>query len=81
MAESLTALSQRNEVFWIGLTLLLLGVLTPETLSLGGIGLSRVLIILGGGILLVRVLVGLARFLATTAKAGIAGYREGKNNG
>jgi hypothetical protein len=81
MTESLTALSQRNEAFWIGLTLLLLGVLTPETVSLGGIGLSRALIILGGGLLLVRVLVGVVRFLKTTAKAGLAGYREGKNNG
>lgn len=81
MAESLTALSQRNEAFWVGLTLLLLGVITPETLSLGGISLSRALLLLGGGILLARVLVGVFRFLKTTAKAGLAGYREGKNGG
>ncbi|MXR21773.1 hypothetical protein [Halobacterium bonnevillei] len=81
MTDSLTALSQRTEAFWIGLTLILLGALTPETVSPGGIGLSRALIVLGGGLLLVRVLVAVGRFLKTTAEAGLAGYREGKNNG
>jgi hypothetical protein len=77
MAETLTALSQRNEAFWIGLALFLLGVVTPQTLSLWGIGLSRVLISIGGGILLVRTLVGAFRILKTTAESGAIGYREG----
>lgn len=81
MAETLTALSQRNEAFWIGLALFLLGVIIPETLSLGGITLSKTLIFLGGGILLIRVLVGSFRILKTTAEAGVIGYREGQDNG
>lgn len=80
MAETLTELSQRNEAFWIGLALFVLGVVTPETLLLGGIELSGVLIWIGGGILLVRILVGIYRILRTTGKAGVFGYREGKQN-
>ena len=80
MAETLTQLSQRNETFWIGLALFLLGVVTPETLLLRGLELSGVLIWIGGGILLVRVLVGIYRILRTTGKAGVVGYREGKQN-
>jgi uncharacterized membrane protein len=80
MAETLTELSQRNEAFWIGLALFLLGVVTPENLLLEGIELSRVLIWIGGGILLVRVLVGIFRILRTTAEAGVFGYREGRRN-
>lgn len=81
MAETLTALSQRNEAFWVGLALFFLGILTPESLLLGGIGLSRALIVLGGGILLTRTFVGCYRILKTTAKAGAIGYREGQRNG
>ncbi|MHB9285668.1 hypothetical protein ACKVMT_01345 [Halobacteriales archaeon Cl-PHB] len=78
MAETLTALSQRNEAFWIGLAIFLLGVVTPETLRLGGVELSRTLIVLGGGILVVRLFVGVYRILTTTATAGTTGYRDGK---
>lgn len=78
MAETLTALSQRNEAFWIGLALFLLGVMTPEMLSLGGVELSRTLILVGGGILMLRLLVGCFRILKTTAMAGVLGYREGQ---
>lgn len=78
MAETLVALSQRNEAFWIGLVLFILGVITPDTLLLGGIRISRVLIFIGGGILLTRLFVGVFRILKTTAKAGIMGYRRGK---
>lgn len=80
MAHTLTALSQRTEAFWVGLVLFLLGVSIPAAISLGGIGLSRILIFLGGSILLIRLLVGSLRILQTTAKAGIIGYREGQNN-
>jgi hypothetical protein len=78
MAETLTALSQRNEAFWLGLTIFLLGVVTPENLLLGGVELSRALIFIGGGILLMRLFVGVYRIFNTTAKAGTTGYREGK---
>lgn len=81
MAETLTALSQRNEAFWIGLAIFVLGVITPQILLFGGIELSRVLIFIGGRILLTRVLVGSFRILKTTAEAGAIGYREGKQNG
>jgi uncharacterized membrane protein len=81
MAETLTALSQRKEAFWIGLALFLLGVLTPANLLLGGIGLSRVLIVIGGGVLLLRLFVGIFRIIKTTAQAGTSGYREGKRTG
>ena len=80
MADTLTELSQRNEAFWIGLALFLLGLITPETFLLGRIELSRVLIWVGGGILMVRVLVGIYRILRTTAESGVLGYREGKQN-
>ncbi|WP_134671771.1 hypothetical protein [Halorussus marinus] len=80
MAETLTALSQRDEAFWVGLALFVLGVLAPETFSLGGVGLSRGLVVVGGGILLTRVLVGGFRILKTTIEAGVGGYREGKQD-
>lgn len=80
MAETLTALSQRIEAFWLGLSLFFFGLITPESLLLEEIGVSRLLIVLGGGILLIRVLVGCFRILKTTGKAGAIGYREGKDN-
>lgn len=81
MADTLTALSQRKEAFWIGLALFLLGVITPGALAPGGVELSRLLIFLGGAVLLTRLLVGTFRILKTTAKAGQLGYREGKHEG
>lgn len=81
MAETLPALSQRIEAFWIGMALFLLGVITPESFLLGGIGPSRLLIFAGGGILIARTLVGSIRILKTTAIAGRNGYREGQRNG
>ena len=80
MAESLAELSQRTEAFWIGVALFLLGVATPETLLLGGIDVSRTLIWVGGGILVVRILVGIFRILSTAVEAGVSGYREGRQN-
>jgi len=77
MADTLRALSQRREAFWIGLTLLALGALAPRSLPLGGIELSRVLLVIGAGILLTRHAVGVVSILSTTARAGLAGYREG----
>lgn len=80
MVKTLTALSQQNEAFWIGLALILFGVIIPETLFLGEIELSGVLIWIGGQILLVRVLVAAFRILKTTGESGAIGYREGKHN-
>jgi hypothetical protein len=77
MAETLTALSQRNEAFWIGLGVFLLGAITPESLLFAGVELPRTLVFIGGGILFVRLFVGIYRILRTTAKAGRTGYREG----
>ncbi|MFC7133625.1 MULTISPECIES: hypothetical protein [Salinibaculum] len=78
MAETLTVLSQRDEAFWIGLALFVLGLITPDTLLLGGVGLARTLIFIGGGILLTRLFVGMFRILKTTVQAGVIGYRQGK---
>lgn len=80
MADTLTALSQRTETFWIGLALLTIGVLTPQTLTLWGVGVSRTLVLLGGAVLFVRLAVGIGRFLKTTVKAGVGGYRDGKDD-
>lgn len=80
MAETLTALSQRIEAFWLGLSLFFFGLISPEFLFLGGNRLSELLIVLGGGILLIRILVGSFRILKTTAKTGVLGYREGQDN-
>lgn len=74
--DTLIALSQRNEAFWVGFVLFFLGVLTPQT---WGVGLSGALVALGGGILFVRTFVGCFRILRTTAKSGEIGYREGKS--
>lgn len=80
MAETLTALSQRNEAFWIGFALFFLGVITPKTLSPGGVELSTTLVFIGGWILLIRILVGSFRIVQTTVKAGVLGYRDGRGN-
>lgn len=80
MSNTLTALSQRNEAFWIGASILVLGLVTPETISLWGVALSRTLVFLGGGILLVRVFVAIFRILKTTVRAGVLGYSEGKRS-
>lgn len=80
VSETFIELSQRNEAFWIGLVLFLLGAITPETLLLGGVKLSRVLIWIGGGILLTRLLVGIYKILRTTVEAGVFGYHEGRRD-
>ncbi len=80
MDLTLIELSQRDEAFWIGLALFLLGAITPETLLLGGRELSMALIWIGGGILMTRLLVGSYRILRTTVAAGVFGYREGERS-
>jgi hypothetical protein len=59
MTEALTALYQRNEVLWMGLSAVVLGVLPPETFSLGGINISRLFVVTGGGLLVTAVFVGI----------------------
>ncbi|MEF8843621.1 MAG: hypothetical protein V5A62_18680 [Haloarculaceae archaeon] len=66
MAETLTVLYQRNELFWIGLCAVVLGILLPETLALGEINLSRSFIVTGGGLLITSVFVGIHRRLTPT---------------
>ena len=84
MADTLTELSQRNEAFWVGLALYLLGVflkaVPPEPVVLGGIEPAEVLILVGGGVLVIRILVGSYRILRTTGETGVVGYREGKQD-
>ncbi|RRJ34005.1 hypothetical protein [Halocatena pleomorpha] len=80
MMATLIALSQRNEAFWISLVLILLGGITPEIPFLGEIEPSGILIWIGAGILLIRVLVAAVRIFKTAAEAGVIGYREGKRN-
>lgn len=66
MAETLTALYRRNEVLWLGLSAVVLGVLIPETLEFGGIDISRLFVVTGGGLLITSVFVGLYRVLTPT---------------
>ncbi|WP_226039753.1 hypothetical protein [Natrinema sp. DC36] len=66
MAETLTALYQRNEVFWIGLSAVILGVLIPDTLAFVGINLSELFVVTGGGLLITSVFVGIYRLLTPT---------------
>ncbi len=57
MAETLTALYRRNEVFWVGLFAVVLGAVLPETLALGGLDVSRLFVVTGGGLLITSVFV------------------------
>lgn len=66
MVETLTALYQRNEVFWVGLSAVILGVLIPEALAFGGINLSELFVVTGSGLLITSIFVGLYRLLAST---------------
>lgn len=66
MPEPLTSLYQRNEVFWAGLFVVLLGVLVLETLAFGGLNFSRLFVVTGGGLLVTSVFVGLYRLLPST---------------
>jgi hypothetical protein len=63
MLESLTSLYQRNEVFWVGLFIILLGVLVPEMLAFGGLNFSQLFIVTGSGLLITSVFVGFYRLL------------------
>lgn len=65
MSESLTALYQRNEVFWIGLSALILGIVTPRNLAFGEIGLAKTLFVGGGGLIVTSVFVAIYRTLRT----------------
>ena len=64
MRETLSGLYQRNEVFWVGLFIVALGVLVPESLFVATLDLSRLFVITGGGLLVTSFFVGLYRLLA-----------------
>lgn len=66
MKDTLIALYQRNEVFWLGVAAVLLGVLIPGALSFGGLNLSRLFVVTGGGLLVTSVFVGIYRLFVPT---------------
>ena len=66
MMESLTALYHRNEVFWVGLSAFILGMVTPHSLAFGGIELARTLFVSGGGLIVTSIFVAIYRILGTT---------------
>lgn len=78
--DTLTALSQRPEAFWIALALLAVGSLLPET----GVGpdtlVDDTMIGLAALILVTRVGVALYRIVGHSVVAGRSGYDEGKSN-
>ena len=77
--DTLTALSQRSEAFWIALALLVTGSLLPEA----GVGpdtlLDDAMIGLASLILVTRVAVALYRIGGDSVDAGRAGYAAGKS--
>lgn len=75
---TLLELSQRDEAFWIGLVVLLSGLLVPETIHLGSIALATVLIGVGALVLSVRLLVGVGSILRTAVRAWRAGRARGR---
>lgn len=76
-APTLTALSQRDEAFRIGLALPPGGSFPSDPVSTDP-SVGNVLAALGGVILTARVLVAAVSILETTAVAGWFGYREGR---
>ena len=80
VADTLTALSQRNEAFWIGLGLLFTGALVSSFVQISNPPVGEILGILGVTVLAVRLLVGLYKILRTSAKAGRTGYHESKQD-
>ncbi|MFD1514859.1 hypothetical protein [Halomarina rubra] len=79
--QTLTALSQRDEAFWVGLGCLLLGSAlasgaTPDAVT-GVQRLGSVLAAFGTLVIVVRIAVAVFRLFRTTAAAGRLGYAEG----
>jgi hypothetical protein len=68
--------SQRDEGFWIGLSMLISGFLVPEAIALGTANLAGFLIGTGALVLAVRVLVATLLILRTADKAWRQGYAE-----
>jgi hypothetical protein len=80
-APSLLELSQRDEAFWVGLVLLLGGSLLAQFLTPAGTTpdtLAWSVAALGGVVLTVRLLVGVARMLGVIGGEAADGYREGR---
>lgn len=62
MVETRPEPSRWNEVFWLGVALIVLGVFAPESLVVADTRLSRVLFWGGTALLFTRVLVALYRY-------------------
>lgn len=77
--DTLTALSQRDEAFWIGLVFLVGGGVVPEGYHIGGQELAGICIALGAVIITVRLFVSVFRIIRTTAEAGAGGYSDSKS--
>jgi hypothetical protein len=78
MYRRLASLSQRDEAFWVGMALLVIGSFTPESLHVGTIGVSEALLISGTSILVIRILVGVFRILQIALKSYKNGYKDGQ---
>lgn len=78
--DTLTALSQRDGAFWVALALLVAGSLLASATAPSDTLLDDALIGLASLILVTRIVVGVYRILRTSAKAGKAGYEQGKEN-
>ncbi|MFC6838199.1 hypothetical protein [Halomarina ordinaria] len=77
-APTLLALSQRDEAFWLGLALLLVGAaLTSGAPTSGEWDGGDLLLTLGWLVLSTRLAVAAFRIVRTTVRAGLLGYREG----
>lgn len=76
----IASFSQRDEAFWIGLTLWIVGGLTSESLHIGMLGVSEVLLISGTSILAIRVIVGVLRILRIALKSYKTGYNDGRRS-
>ncbi|MGQ3330910.1 hypothetical protein [Halorubrum sp. FL23] len=70
MEETLAEVYHLNEVFWLGLVAVVLGVLTPVSLAFGGLNVSSWFIVTGGGLLVTSVFVGIYRFSKPTENEG-----------
>jgi hypothetical protein len=65
MTDPLTGIYRRNEAFWLGAFAVVLGAVLPESVAVGGLDVSSLFVVTGGGLLLTSVFVGVYRVFAT----------------